>query len=508
MTFAPQDPARKVSVVIPTYNNLSLLLECIDSVRTQDYPRENVEIIVVDNASDDRTSQVITDRFPYVKLIRMESNTGFAVACNRGATVAQGDYVAFLNNDAIADSNWLATLFTALDAADERTVCVASRIISRDGDQVEYDGAASNLFGAGRPTSVWGWLDLPGPPGTGRPVLFASGGAMLIHRATFLEVGGFDASFFAYFEDVDLGWRLWILGYRVIYAPDAVVRHIGGATGKRSGMHRRYTLWESNALATIIKNYEDGNMEKILTAALLLEYKRALLSSVDAINFPDYHLGGPKDTNVSNVERVPKISVAHIAAIDRLNSILPDIMNARRDIQAKRVRSDADILRLLGKPYEPQFAGAPYAEAARALVAALQLYDITAHAAPNRVLIIGSHDDLSQMQEIANDLKSDFPVALSIIEPGGNTTANEVEGYTLHRVAPGDDHLTSLVTHADVIVAMPSSTHLEVLRDTNTPIALFGTEEAAFHPALTFQTVSDSRLAQLCREPGTTPARV
>ena len=99
-------------------------------------------------------------------------------------------------------------------------------------------------------------------------------------------------------------------------------------------------------------------------------------------------------------------------------------------------------------------------------------------------------------------------MALSIIEPGGNTTANEVEGYTLHRVAPGDDHLTSLVTHADVIVAMPSSTHLEVLRDTNTPIALFGTEEAAFHPALTFQTVSDSRLAQLCREPGTTPARV
>ena len=110
---------------------------------------------------------------------------------------------------------------------------------------------------------------------------------MLIHRDTFLEVGGFDPSFFAYFEDVDLGWRLWLLGYRVVYAPDAVVRHIGGATGRRSSEHRRYTLWECNTLATIIKNYEGGNMEKILTAALLLQYKRALLSTGDA-----YHLTG------------------------------------------------------------------------------------------------------------------------------------------------------------------------------------------------------------------------
>jgi len=239
MTDTPVYPPRKVSVVIPTYNNLSLLLECIESVRAQDYPRESIEIVVVDNASEDRTTQVIKDRFPYVKLIRMETNTGFAVACNRGATAAQSEYVAFLNNDAVAESNWLTALFAALDASDQKTVCVASRIMSRDADETEYDGAASNLFGAGRPTSVWGWPDSPEAPITGSPLLFASGGAMLIHRSTFLEVGGFDPAFFAYFEDVDLGWRLWILGYRVVYAQDAVVRHIGGATGKRTGMHRR-----------------------------------------------------------------------------------------------------------------------------------------------------------------------------------------------------------------------------------------------------------------------------
>lgn len=501
----PQSTMAMVSVVIPTYNNLSLLLECIDSLRTMDYPREQLEIIVVDNASDDRTPQVIADRFPYIKLIRMETNTGFAVACNRGATAAQGDYVAFLNNDALADSNWLTALFAALDSADEQTVCVASRIASREGDQTEYDGAASNLFGAGRPTSVWGWPDSPEPPGTGSPVLFASGGAMLIHRATFLEVGGFDPSFFAYFEDVDLGWRLWVLGYKVIYAPDAVVRHIGGATGKRTGMHRRYTLWESNALATILKNYESGNMEKILTTALLLEYKRALLSTGDAINLADYHLGGPKDTNISNVERLPKVSVAHIAAIDRLNAILPDLMKARRDIQARRVRSDAEILPLLGKPFEPQYAGTAYAEASRALVSALQLYDITAPTTPNRVLIVGSPAELSQMQEIAASLNPNFPVALAVTSPDAHATAEQADDYTLHCISPNSNTLSTLAYHADVIIAMPSSAHLQPLRDATAPIALFGTTSPDLRPALTFQSSIDPRLLQLCREPRATP---
>jgi GT2 family glycosyltransferase len=223
-----------ISVVIPTYNNLSLLLECLESVQKLDYPRDLLEVLVVDNASSDRTPDVIADRFPHVRLVRLESNTGFAPACDRGALEAKGQFVAFLNNDAVVAPNWLTALVTVLKAGEEGTVCAASRILSRDGNETEYSGAASNLFGAGRPESVWGWPDLPTPPTTGTPVLFASGGAMLIHRDTFLEVGGFDPEYFAYFEDVDLGWRLWVLGYRVVYAPDAVVRHLCGATGKRT----------------------------------------------------------------------------------------------------------------------------------------------------------------------------------------------------------------------------------------------------------------------------------
>jgi hypothetical protein len=320
----------------------------------------------------------------------MGKNIGFAAACNRGAAEASGEYVAFLNDDAIAEPGWLRGLFAGLHAGGPGTVCAASHIRSHDGREVEFSGASANLFGVGRPRSVWGWPDSRELPTDGSPLLFASGGAMLIHRRTFLDAGGFDPNFFMYFEDVDLGWRLWVLGHRVVYAPNAVVRHVGGASGSRAGAHRRYTLWECNSLATILKNYESGNMERLLSAGLLLLYKRALLSAGDAFDPTDYRLGGPPDTNKANVERVPRVSVAHLAAIDRFNALLPHFMEERARIQSRRVRTDAEILPLLGRTYEPQFAGAEYADASRALASGLRLYDITSTAAPNRVLILAS----------------------------------------------------------------------------------------------------------------------
>src|SRR5437868_12019579 len=120
--------APAVSIVIPTHNNVSLLLECLESVRGLDYPREKLEIIVVDNGSVDRTHDVITTRYPHVRLIRLEGNTGFAPACDRGAQEATGQYVAFLNNDAVVSPDWLTALLNALSAGGEGTVCVASRI--------------------------------------------------------------------------------------------------------------------------------------------------------------------------------------------------------------------------------------------------------------------------------------------------------------------------------------------------------------------------------------------
>ena len=430
--------------------------------------------MVVDNLSTDRTREIIRERFPYVKLVALETNTGFAVACNRGATLAKGDFVAFLNNDAVADRGWLRGLVDTLESTGEKAVCVASRIASRDGTETEFDGASSNLFGAGRPTSAWGWPDTPAPPAKGSPILFASGGAMLIRRSVFLDVGGFDPDYFAYFEDVDLGWRLWILGYQVVYAPDAVVKHLGGATARRTGEHRRYVLWECNALATVVKNYESGNMEKILSAALLLEYKRTLLAAADLIDPADYHLGGPADTNNTNVERLPKVSVAHLAAIDRFNSILPQLMASRRKIQAHRVRSDAEILPLLGRPFEPQYAGKAYAEASKALAGALGLFGFTAAASPTRLLVVGGHDDLPILLETAERLKANSQVAIALLGRAGTYRLDA--GNAIHELAENDPAFSQLVKNADLVVATPRYAQLEILGGGVAPVHVIGSD--------------------------------
>ena len=494
-----QSPPR-VTIVIPTYNNLSLLLECLDSVQKLDYPHEQLEVIVVDNASSDRTPESLATRYPNARLIQLDTNTGFAPACDRGAQEATGDYLAFLNNDAVVSPDWLTALLDALKAGQDGTVCAASRILSRDGEDTEYSGASSNLFGAGRPESVSGWPDLPAAPTSGTPILFASGGAMLIHRDTFLEVGGFDPSYFAYFEDVDLGWRLWVLGYRVVYAPNAVVRHIGGATGKRAGMHRRYTLWESNSLATIIKNYEEGNMERILSAALLLEYKRALLAAGDSVDPADYLLTSPPDTNASNLDRLPKVSVAHLAGVTRLNAMIPHVMQERRRIQSLRKRPDSEILPLLGRAYEPQFAGTPYADAARALYSTLDLYSITAHGAPNRVLLIGTPTDLADLERLAQRLKDHLLISIALTSPDQKESLFTETGYTVHNLTPTSSKLTTLLNRSDAVIVAPSAVTLTPLLSTTAPLATWG-DTRSLPRAMHVQSPDDPALLTFCLSP-------
>lgn len=464
----PNEPARKVSVVIPTLNNVRLLSQCLLALRQIVYPKEALELVVADNGSTDDTADVLKRRFPEVKRVNLGRNTGFAAACNRGAAEASGEYVAFLNDDAIAEPDWLKGLFAGLDAGGGGTVCAGSHIRSKDGSEIEFSGASANLFGVGRPRPAWGWADSPDLPGKGSPILFASGGAMLIHRQTYLDVGGFDPSFFAYFEDVDLGWRLWLLGYKVVYAPGSVVRHIGGATGTKFGAHKRYALWECNSLAVIAKNYESGNMEKILSAALLLLYKRTLFSSGSAFKREEYRLTAGRDTNETNVERLPKVSVAHLAAIDRFNRLLPHFMEERRIIQSRRVRADSEILPLLGRAYEPQFAGSEYAEVVRQLAAALDLYGLTEGSAPNRVLVLAAPGEAIEALRAASVIQQAALPAVVLVG-AVNAETNPRGGIIVHNLSDGDPALIGLIEQADALVIMPGASKVPALARSDKP---------------------------------------
>ena len=491
-----------VAVVVPTYNNVRLLLECLQGVRALSYPRERIEVIVIDNASTDGTARLLAGRQPMVKCITLDKNTGFAIACNRGAAEASSEYVAFLNDDAVPERGWIGGLLAGLEAGGEGAVCAASHIRSRDGREVEYDGASANLFGVGRPRPTWGWLDSPEKPVEGSPVLFASGGAMLVHRRTFLDVGGFDQHFFAYFGDVHLGWRLWVMGYRVVYAPSAVVRHVGGATGSRSPAHRRYTLWECNSLATILKNYEGGNMERILSTGLMLLYKRAVLSAGDAFRSEDYELTGPRDTNTANIERLPKVSVAHLAAIKRFNSLLPYFMEERRRIQAARRRSDEEIRPLLGRPIEPQFAGEEYAKAAHALAHSMQLHDIAGIEGRRRALIVAPVGQETNATALAAHLTDQLLVALAVVGEGIEGSAVALEyGFVRHACSRNDPALRELIRQADTLLVYPGALSQHSIDEATSPVAYVRVDTSEVPSGALAFSADDPALIDFCIEP-------
>jgi N-acetylglucosaminyl-diphospho-decaprenol L-rhamnosyltransferase len=220
-----------ISVVVVVYESGPTLAECLAAVRAQTW--RDYEVILVDNASSDRTAQAAAKADPAIQLIENSSNLGFAAAVNQGAAAARGDWLAFLNPDAFAEPEWLARLVAATEV-NPGVHCFTSRQLMAD-DPTKLDGLGDVMALAGYPFR--GGYTHP-DPGVLEPgwVFSACGGAMLIDRELFLKLGGFDERLFCYCEDVDLGYRLRLVGEPTLLVPDAVVRHVGSAStgGARS----------------------------------------------------------------------------------------------------------------------------------------------------------------------------------------------------------------------------------------------------------------------------------
>lgn len=219
----------RVSVVIPTWNGAALLPVALDALRAQRF--EPFEVVVVDNGSTDGTAALLRASYPEVRLIALSENRGFAAAVNAGIAATDAPYVALLNNDAEAEPGWLEALVRALDAHPDAGAA-ASRVLRR--------GDPSRLDSAGDTFGVLGYSighgDLDGPlyrrPGW---VPSACAAAALYRRSALEDVGPLDERFFAYLEDLDLGLRLLLRGWRTRYVPEAVALHEGSATASRMG---------------------------------------------------------------------------------------------------------------------------------------------------------------------------------------------------------------------------------------------------------------------------------
>jgi GT2 family glycosyltransferase len=317
----------RAAVVIPTWNGAHYLGPCLDSLAAQTHP---ARIIVVDNGSEDGTAELVRDRFPSVTLLALGTNHGFAGAVNAGIAEARQngvEYVALLNNDAVADREWLERLIATGDAHPEAGT-VTSKFLLQDGVHIDSTGDFYSSWGwaypRGRDEVDQGQYDAPEL----REVFCGSGGASLFRVAMLEAVGPFDEDYFAYLEDQDLGFRAQLMGWRARYEPDARAYHrMMGTSGLLPDFGRYQAI--RNCIFLYVKN---------LPSPLVWRYLPKFLLGLVLMAANDVRR-----------RRFRAIAGAYLDAARRL----PSMLRKRRQIQAGRRVEVAYIDSILVHPLPP-----------------------------------------------------------------------------------------------------------------------------------------------------------
>lgn len=237
-----------ISIIIVNFNQKLLTLDCLKSVNSVTYPK--YEVILVDNNSQDNSISYISKKFPKLKIIKNSANLGFAGGNNIGLQEANGEYILLLNNDTIVTPDFIQPLVEDMQK-DEKLGVVQSKIRVMDNPKL-LDSVASFQ-------TITGFLYHKGYLDFDRYYndflySFSAKGACILVRCEILKIGLFDEQYFAYFEETDLCWRAWLMGYKVAFEPRSVIYHKMGATS--TNMSRAFMHYHSfkNRLRTIIKN--------------------------------------------------------------------------------------------------------------------------------------------------------------------------------------------------------------------------------------------------------------
>jgi len=283
-----------VSVIIVNFNGKHHLERCLPSLLQTETVR--FEMIVIDNGSADGSADWIREHYPEVVLLAEERNHGFGRANWLAAWHARGQYIALLNSDTVVEAGWLWYLSRALLLHhDIVAACSTLRLLdhpevlnARGGGMTRLGFGFDIDFGQPATEAVEGSSDRL------TDVLFPSGAAMLMRRQEFLEEFRFDPSFFMYHEDVDLGWRIWLRGRRVVVSQRSVVYHqFGGTTTTEKGAAWRALMGSRHNLRSLLKHYERGTLMPALADLVGLWLRqRAYRTMFDAFFWNLLHIRG------------------------------------------------------------------------------------------------------------------------------------------------------------------------------------------------------------------------
>lgn len=249
----------EVTIVIPNYNGKHFMEPCLASLDKQTF--KDFKILIVDNASSDGSIPYMQENYPEIEVIALEKNYGFSKAVNVGIRHSKTPYVILLNNDTTVDPHYVEEMVKAIKKS-KRIFSVSSKMIQMyHPDLIDSAGDLYTLVGwgicrgAGRPVENYTEAD---------EIFTACAGAAIYRRSAFEKIGYFDESHFAYLEDIDVGYRAKIYGYKNMYCPTALVYHVGSGTSgskynsfkvKLSARNNIYLNYKNMPLAQLILNF-------------------------------------------------------------------------------------------------------------------------------------------------------------------------------------------------------------------------------------------------------------
>ncbi len=313
----------RVAIIIPNWNGKRFLQACLESLRHQTF--KDFVTYMVDNGSVDDSVSYVEANFPEVAIVRHTDNLGFSAAINAGIRASSGEYIAALNNDTEVDADWLQELVNTLDANPKVGLC-ASKILDFS-DRSVIDSFGDGYCRHGVAFKIGSLAEDKGQFEAPMEVLSPCAAASIYRRSMLNDIGMFDEDFFCYMEDIDLGIRALLGGYKCLVVPTAKVFHIGSAStgGGLSEFSLRMTA--KNFPLVLFKNIPASLLWKILPrviAGQMVIVFQTIIGQRPEIrkNFGSYWCG-------------LGLSVRHF----------PAMMKKRREIQTNRRISPSDFYR-------------------------------------------------------------------------------------------------------------------------------------------------------------------
>lgn len=280
----------KVAIVILNWNGQKMLAKYLPNVI--EYSRQDAEIWVADNSSSDGSMHLLETQFPQVKTIVLEQNFGFAEGYNRALKQIDATYYVLLNSDVEVSHHWLTPLIEFMDSHQQVAACQPKLLAEYDKDSFEYAGACGGFLDKyGYPFCRGRIFDTVerdnGQYDYQQEILWATGACMMIRSKDYWTAGGLDGRFFAHNEEIDLCWRLRLMGRKIYCIPESEVYHVGGGTLPKSNPMKTYLNFRNN-LTMLYKNLSDTELPHVMRMRRFLDYLAAFETLVLNRNWGDF----------------------------------------------------------------------------------------------------------------------------------------------------------------------------------------------------------------------------